>query len=161
MRPAWLYRSGLGLVDRSRAFSWRHSLCPPCSVAMVVSHKEHGCADVKSMARNGVKCRHPAPSLTRVIVGRRIGEDRGVGSVSVAFPNLCIGRQGIHPDELPRRVMITHPAAVDAGPRTARGGSVKAMKYRTCDHGFIRGRELRSGFGKPRCAAILFATAGA
>jgi hypothetical protein len=49
---------------------------------------------------------------------------------------------------------------------------VNAMKYRTCDHGFMRGRELRSGcaagprvthasLGKSRCAAMLFAMAGA
>jgi hypothetical protein len=49
-----------------------------------------------------------------------------------------VGGAGAHPDELPRRVMTTHPAAVDAGPRTASGGSVEARKYRTCGGGCVR-----------------------
>jgi hypothetical protein len=35
----------------------------------------------------------------------------------------AVGGAGAHPDELPRRVMTTHPAAVDAGTRMASGDS--------------------------------------
>jgi hypothetical protein len=49
-----------------------------------------------------------------------------------------VGGAAAHPDELPRRVMTTHPAAVDAGSTTASGGSVEARKYRTCGHGCVR-----------------------
>ena len=143
---------------------------------------EHGCAgvDVKSMARRGVNCRRPPPSLTRVINDRRIVKTGGSGrqvhggsrctSCSVlssgwrsrhagrgdegeAQPPArttpasshspggqldVVGGACAHPDELPRRVMTTHPAAVDAGPRTASGGSVESRKYRTCGHGCVR-----------------------
>jgi hypothetical protein len=50
----------------------------------------------------------------------------------------AVGGAGAHPDELRRRVMTTHPAAVDAGPMMASGGSVEAGKYRTCGHGCVR-----------------------
>jgi hypothetical protein len=49
-----------------------------------------------------------------------------------------VGGAGAHPDELRRRVMTTHPAAVDAGTRMASGGSFEARKYRTCGHGCVR-----------------------
>ena len=192
MRPAWLYRSGLDLVDRSPAFSWRRSLCPPCSGRWLSHTTEHGCAgvDVKSMARKGVNCRRPPPSLTRVINDRRIVKKGGSGrqvhdgsrctswsvlssgwrsrrrpgrsdrrlarrergdlwaGTSTVFvskaprkmgrsfppprPSLAILRA--HPADLPRRVMTTHPAAVDAGLTTANGGSVESRKYRICGH---------------------------
>ena len=176
------------------------------------------------MARTGVNCRRPPPSLTRVIDDRRIVKTGGSGrqvhgssrctSCSVlsswmAFSTTCrslrstprsmrarrsvrrdlnsfrhrrrhakwaaelprprrpgrsqgsrakrsrqrtttasshspygqldvVGGAGAHPDELPRRVMTTHPEAVDAGTRMASGGSVEARKYRTCGHGSVK-----------------------
>jgi len=38
-----------------------------------------------------------------------------------------VGGAGADPGELPRRVMTTHPAAVDAGTRMASGGSVESV----------------------------------
>src|ERR1700757_382367 len=108
---------------------------------------EHGCAgvDVKSMARKGVNCRRPPPSLTRVINDRRIAKTGGSGrqpqrfsyrrrtqsgqvswaaasaplqqaATALAGQLDVVGGACAHPDELPRRVMTTHPAAVDASP---------------------------------------------
>jgi hypothetical protein len=49
-----------------------------------------------------------------------------------------LGGASAHPDELPRRVMTTHPTAVDAGTRVGREGPVEARKYRTCGHRCVR-----------------------
>jgi hypothetical protein len=131
-RPASRCRSGLDLVDRSPTFSRRRSLCPPGSRQWSSHTTEHGCAnvDVMSMARKGVKCRRPPPSLTRVINDSRNRRARWVGpassrreSMAALFDVEFVGSGACaHPDELPRRVMTTSPAEVDAGARTANGG---------------------------------------
>jgi hypothetical protein len=75
-----------------------------------------------------------------------------------------VGGAGTHPDELPRRVMTTHPAAVDAGTRLASGGAVEAKKYRTCGNDCIRpgsaleGTRLNAGPTKTTLVAEVRAT---
>jgi hypothetical protein len=70
----------------------------------------------------------------------------------------AVGGAGAHPDELPRRVMTTHPEAVHAGPMMASGGSVEAKKYLAFGHGGARrGSTLtRASDGQPHRVPILF-----
>jgi hypothetical protein len=58
--------------------------------------------------------------------GRACVLSRNDAQVSIHSPDGqldVVGGGGAHPGELPRRVMTTHPAAVDAGTRMASGGS--------------------------------------
>jgi hypothetical protein len=58
-----------------------------------------------------------------------------------------VGGVNANPDELPWRVMTSHPVAVDASTGMANGGSVKATKYRTCGHrhGYVRRESALNG----------------
>lgn len=58
---------------------------------------------------------------------------------------LYVGGAGAHPDELPLRVMTTHPAVVNAGTRSASGGAVEARKDRTDGQGCARPGSVRQG----------------